>query len=152
MTVESTPPGFHTVTPHLVVDGIDGALAFYAAAFGAEATLRLPTPDGTVVHAELKLGDCVVMLGQASDEAPCPKVLGGTASALMIYTPDVDASYARALEAGATGQLQPTDMFWGDRLCRLEDPFGHRWTMATRTSDPSPEEIADAMKAMSSGG
>lgn len=130
-TPSSTPSGFRTLTPHLVVDGIDGALAFYAEAFGAEATLRLPTPDGTLVHAEFKLGDCVVMLGQANESTPSPNALGGTASALMIYTPDVDEAYARALEAGATGQLEPTDMFWGDRFCRLLDPFGHRWTMAT---------------------
>jgi PhnB protein len=143
MSVKPIPDGYHTVTPYLSVRGASRALAFYARAFGAVELFRMSGPGDSILHAEMKIGDSIVMLG---DEAPqmgatAPQTIGGSAVSLLLYVPDVDASFARATQAGCTAQVPPTDMFWGDRYCKLQDPFGHLWAIATHKEDVSPEEI-----------
>lgn len=143
------PKGYHVVTPHIVVPNADEALAWYGRAFGAKELYRMAAPDGKVMHAEMKIGDSIVML---SDEFPdrglrSPKTLGGNASSLMIYTKDVDALFERAVGAGAKVTMPVADMFWGDRYGQLEDPFGHQWAIATHKEDVPPKEMAKRMAA-----
>ena len=137
------PDGFHTVTPHLIMKDAAGALEFYKKAFGAEETSRMPGPDGKVMHAELKIGDSMLMI---ADEFPDmgssgPKSIGGSPVTLHIYVDDVDALFDRAVKAGGKVTMPLADMFWGDRYGRLEDPFGHQWSIGTHTEDLTPEEI-----------
>ena len=148
--VKPVPDGYHTVTPHLVVRDAAAALAFYAKAFGAEELFRMPGPGGVVMHAELKFGDSIVMLGEESPQmgTSAPPTIGGSPVTLMVYLNDVDASFARAAQAGCTVEMPPTDMFWGDRYGKLEDPFGHHWSLATHKEDVSPEDMAKRMAAM----
>jgi uncharacterized glyoxalase superfamily protein PhnB len=148
--VKPVPDGYHTITPHLVVRDAAKAIAFYAKALGAEERFRMPGPGGSVMHAELNIGDSVVMLGEEAKErgALSPQSIGGSPVSLLIYVEDVDASFARADKAGCTVQMPPTDMFWGDRYGQLVDPFGHRWAIATHKEDVSPEEMARRMAAM----
>ena len=148
--VKPVPDGYHTVTPHLVVRDAAKALAFYAKAFGAEELFRMPGPGGVVMHAELKFGDSIVMLGEESPQmgTSAPPTIGGSPVTLMVYLNDVDASFARAAQAGCTVEMPPTDMFWGDRYGKLEDPFGHHWSLATHKEDVSPEDMAKRMAAM----
>jgi PhnB protein len=142
--VKPIPQGYHTVTPYLTVKGAAQAIEFYKRAFGAQEVERMPGPDGkSVMHAELKLGDSIVML---SDEFPqagtrSPQTLGGSTGYLFLYVPDVDAAFKRAVDAGAKGAMPPSDMFWGDRFAKVSDPFGHEWGLATHKEDLSPEEI-----------
>jgi PhnB protein len=151
--VSPVPPGFHTLTPHLVCRNAGGAIDFYRKALGARTRLRMDGPDGRVAHAELQIGDSVVMVGEENPAmgASSPETIGGTATALFIYTANVDKAFARAIAAGCVVELPPTDMFWGDRYCKFSDPFGHRWAIATHTEDLSPKEMArrgaEAMKA-----
>jgi len=141
---QGIPKGFHTVTPGLTIKGAEAALAFYKKAFGAEVISSLPGPDGkTVMHAELRIGDSVIFL---ADEFPdmgyvSPKTLGGTACTLHLYVTDVDAAFKRAVDAGATVAMPPADMFWGDRYGKVDDPFGHRWGIATKQREMSEDEI-----------
>jgi PhnB protein len=135
--------GFHTVTPYLTVAGAAQAIDFYKRAFGAHEVGRMNGPDGqSVMHAEIRIGDSIVML---SDEFPqgnrSPQTLGGTTAAMFLYVPDVDSAFQRAVAAGATAIIPPADLFWGDRFGKLADPFGHEWAMATHKEDLSPEEI-----------
>ena len=148
--VKPVPDGYHTVTPYLAVRDAAAALAFYAKAFGAEELFRMPGPGGVVMHAELKLGDSIVMLGEESPQmgTSAPQTVGGTPVSLMVYLNDVDASFSRAAQAGCTVQMPPTDMFWGDRYGKLQDPFGHHWSLATHKEDVSPEDMAKRMAAM----
>lgn len=132
--VHHTPPGYHTLTPSLVLKDAARALEFYARAFGAEQRMRLSTPDGKVAHAEMQIGDSIIMVSEALRET-------ATSASLYLYVPDVDEVVARAAKAGAKVTMPPTDMFWGDRFGRVEDPFGVRWEVATHTEDLSPEEI-----------
>lgn len=148
-TAKPIPDGMHTVNPHLVIQGAAQAIEFYKRNFGAEEIERMPGPDGRIMHAMLKIGDSMVML---SDEYPewdskSPTTLKGTAAALMIYVPNVDASFAQAVNDKATAQMPVTDMFWGDRYGELTDPFGHRWGIATHKEDLTPEQISERMKA-----
>jgi len=149
-TVKHIPDGYHTITPHLAVRDAAKALGFYAEAFGAEEMFRMPGPGGIVMHAEVKIGDSIVMLGEESPEMGTlsPKSMGGSPVSLLIYVKDVDASFARAGKAGCTVKMPPTDMFWGDRYGKVEDPFGHQWALATHKEDLSPEEMAKRMAAM----
>jgi len=149
-TVKPVPDGFHAVTPYLVVRDAAKALDFYAKAFGAEERFRMPGPDGAVMHAEIKIGDSIVMLGEEAPQmgALSPQAIGGSAVSLLLYVKDVDASFARAEKAGGTAQMPPQDMFWGDRYGKLQDPFGHLWAMATHKEDVAPEEMAKRMAAM----
>jgi uncharacterized glyoxalase superfamily protein PhnB len=145
--VKPVPDGYHTVTPHLAVRDAAAAIAFYAKAFGAEELFRMPGPGGVVMHAELRVGDSIVMLGEEAPErgALSPQTIGGSPVSLMVYLKDVDASFARAAQAGCTIQMPLTDMFWGDRYGKLQDPFGHHWALATHQEDVSPEDMAKRM-------
>jgi PhnB protein len=146
--VKPVPEGYHTVTPHLVVKGAAEALTFYAKALGAEELLRMPAPDGSIVHAEIRIGDSPIMLGEEAPQmgAISPKTLGGSPVTIMLYVNDVDAYFARATKAGCETKLPPTDMFWGDRYCKVTDPYGHNWAIATHKEDVSPQEMDKRMK------
>ena len=141
--VAAIPPGYHTVTPYIICRDAAKAIDFYKKAFGAKERLRMNTPDGRVAHAELQIGNSVVMLGDEAPEsgAVAPPTIGGTASGLFIYSESVDKAFAKAIAAGATQEQPPTDMFWGDRYGKLVDPFGHRWQIATHIEDVSPKEM-----------
>lgn len=150
MSTHFTPPaGYHTVTPALIVRDAAAAIEFYKRAFGAEELERMEMPDGTIAHAEIRIGDSRIMLGEESEQwgVKSPLSLGGVASSLHIYVPDVDAAFARALEAGATVRYPLEDAFWGDRYGKVSDPFGHEWGLATRQKELSPEEMKAALDA-----
>lgn len=145
--VKPIPDGIHTVTPHLCCAGAADAIAFYSRAFGAVEQQRLPDPRGKLMHAEIKIGDSTVML---VDEFPemgmlSPKSLKGSPVIIHLFVEDVDAFVARAVDAGAKVTMPVADMFWGDRYGTLEDPFGHRWSVATHIRDMSPHEMEQAM-------
>ena len=140
---QAIPKGYHTVTPSLVVAGAAKAIDFYKKALGAEERMRFPGPDGTIMHAELQIGDSIVMLG---DEMPeqggrGPKSIGGTPVSFFVYRDNVDAAWKQAVDAGATPNMPLADQFWGDRTGCLEDPFGHRWWLAQHIQDLTPEEL-----------
>jgi uncharacterized glyoxalase superfamily protein PhnB len=146
----------HTLTPHIIVAGAAEAIEFYKKAFKAVEQVRLPGPGGKLMHASLKIGDSTLML---VDEMPdCgggpsfgPKALKGTPVVLHLYVDDADATIAQAQAAGAKVTMPATDMFWGDRYGQLEDPFGHRWSVATHKRDVTPEEMKQAMEQMAQG-
>ena len=150
MAAKAIPDGYHTITPYLVCQGAADAIAFYTAAFGATETVRMPGPGGNVMHAELRIGSSMLMLSDENPErgALSPQTVGGSPVSIFIYTEDVDAVFARAVEAGAKGVAPPTDMFWGDRFAQLVDPFGHSWAIATHKEDVSGEEMEKRMQAM----
>ena len=147
--VSPVPEDFRTITPHLVVKGVARAVEFYRRAFGAEELYRNLAPDGvSIVHSELLLGDLRYFL---NDEFPEHGVLApdgerGSVVTLLIYVPDVDAFYERALAAGAEVIFPLADCFWGDRYAIIKDPFGHRWSIASRIEDLSPTELQDKAK------
>lgn len=146
--VKAVPEGFRTITPTLTVRNGAKAIEFYKQAFGAESRGLHLTPDGRVAHAELKIGDSVIML---SDEFPpmasSPETIGGTASGLLIYVENVDQLWDRAVKAGASITMPLADQFWGDRWGTLTDPFGHRWSLAQHVEDVAPEEMERRSKA-----
>ena len=150
------PEGYHSITPSLAVDDAAEAIEFYKQAFGAQERMRMPGPDGKIVHAELQIGDSIVMLSDPIPQSSIrtPKELGGSPVGLFLYVEDVDAVVERAIEAGASLTMEVDDMFWGDRFGTVSDPFGHAWQIATHKEDLTPEEIAErgkaAMAAMSS--
>jgi uncharacterized glyoxalase superfamily protein PhnB len=139
-----------TVTPHLICAGAADAIEFYKKAFGAVETARLPGPQGKIMHAMLRIGDSALMLVDEMPEwgALGPKALKGSPVTIHLYVDDVDAFAARAVKAGAKITMPVEDMFWGDRYGKLEDPFGHHWSLATHLRDVSPEEMQQAMKNM----
>lgn len=149
--VKPIPDGYPRVSASLSVDGADAAITFYTDVLGAAERLRMPTPDGKIAHAELELGDSVIML---SDEVPdmdfrSPKAVGGTPVTMMAYVEDVDAVFDRAVKAGAKALRPVETQFYGDRTGTFEDPFGHRWSVATHVEDVSPEEMNKRMAQMS---
>ncbi len=149
MAVKPIPDGYHSVTPYIYVRGAADAIAFYEKAFGAVELMRLPMPGGMIGHAEIRIGNSVVML---SDEMPewgnkSPQTLGGTSAGLMVYVPNVDALFAQAVAAGASVHKPLADQFYGDRSGSLLDPYGHNWTIATHTEDVPHEEMAARMDA-----
>ncbi len=149
-TPQPVPQGYPRLSPYLCVDGAAAAIAFYASVFGAETRMRLDAPDGTVAHAELAIGPSLVMLG---DPFPGmgfqpPGVFGGTPVTLHLYVADVDATVAKAQEAGARLVRPPANQFYGDRSATLCDPFGHVWSLATHVEDVAPEEIQRRFAAM----
>jgi PhnB protein len=153
---QAVPEGYHTITPYLEVEDAEAAIDFYGRAFGARERTRMQGPDGKIAHAELEIGDSVVML---SDPFPQfvtrnPKELGGTSVGIFMYVENVDELFRRAIDAGATSTMEPQDQFWGDRYASITDPFGHAWQLATHVEDVPPEEMAErakaAMAAMSS--
>jgi PhnB protein len=143
-------PEMHAVTPHLVCAGAADAIEFYKKAFGAVEMMRLPGPQGKLMHASVRIGDSIVMLVDEFPECGSlgPKALKGSPVTLHLSVPDVDATVADAVEAGAKITMPVADMFWGDRYGQLEDPFGHRWSVATHIRDMSPEEIKKAAAQM----
>jgi PhnB protein len=144
------PPGYHSVTPYLALRDAKAAIDFYARAFGAEPVLKLDMPDGSIAHAEIRIGDSILMLSEENADwgNRSPLALGGSPVFLMIYVPDADAAFARALAAGAT-QVRPVeDQFYGDRSGTLRDPFGYQWTLATHVEDVSTEVAQQRMNAM----
>lgn len=150
--VKPIPDDMHTVTPHLVCAGAADAIAFYKKAFNATEVGRLPGPQGKLMHAMIRIGGSAVML---ADEFPDwgsfgPKSLKGSPVTIHLYVEDVDAFVKRAVAAGAKITMPLDDMFWGDRYCKLEDPFGHHWSVATHIRDVSPEEMTQAMQKMDS--
>jgi PhnB protein len=152
MATKAIPDGYHSATPYLIVKGAADAIEFYKRAFGAVELFRMANPDGRVGHAEIRIGDSVIML---ADEHPdmgyrSPRSLGGSAVSIMLYMEDVDTVFARALAGGARAQRGVADQFYGDRNGVLEDPFGHVWTIATHVEDVAPEEMERRMAAMNS--
>ena len=150
--VKSVPDGMHSVTPHLVCAGAADAIEFYKNAFNATQTMRLPGPDGKLMHAAIRIGDSTVMLVDESPEWGMvgPKTLKGSPVTIQLYTEHVDAVVARAVKFGAKVTMPVADMFWGDRYGVLEDPFGHHWSVAKHIRDVSPEEMQQAMQKMAS--
>jgi len=144
------PDGMRTVTPHLICAGAADAIEFYKKAFGAVEVARLPGPQGRIMHAMIRIGDSAVMLVDEMPEwgALGPKALKGSPVTIHLYVDDVDAFAARAVQAGAKITMAVEDMFWGDRYGKLEDPFGHHWSVATHLRDVSMEEMQQAMKNM----
>lgn len=137
------PTGYHSATHALVVDDAAKAIEFYARALGAKERNRMPGPGGKVWHAEVEIGDSVVML---SDEFPgsemkSPKQLGGSSASVWLYVPDVDRTFRQAIDAGARAVQEPQTMFWGDRFGSFVDPFGHSWSVATHVEDLTPAEV-----------
>ncbi|EHK64568.1 VOC family protein [Achromobacter arsenitoxydans] len=148
--VKYIPEGMHTLTPHIVCEGASDAIAFYKKAFNAEEIVRLPGPNGKVMHAAIRIGDSVLMM---MDDFPewgslGPKALKGTPICLHLYVKDVDAALQQAVAAGAQITMPAADMFWGDRYGQVVDPFGHRWSLATHKQDLTPEEIQANMAKM----
>ena len=142
--VKTIPPGFHSITPMLTVREPDKAIDFYKRALGAEERSRFKGPDGkSIMHAELKVGDSIIMLGGEQAEQGCrsPQTLGGTPITLYLFVEDVDKAFNRAASAGATVAMPVADMFWGDRCGQVVDPFGHKWFLATHKQDLSQEDI-----------
>ena len=149
MAPAARPAGYHTVTPSLVVRDAAAAIDFYARAFGAEEVTRLAMPDGSLAHAEIRIGDSIVMLGDEKPEwgALSPQSTNGTPASLHLYVDDVDAAFARAVREGATARMPVEDAFWGDRYGKVVDPFGHEWGLATHVRDMTEEEIQAAAVA-----
>jgi PhnB protein len=148
--VKAIPDGYHSVTPYLVIDGASRALDFYKRAFDAKEIMRMPAPNDRVGHAEIKIGNSVVMLADEHPEmdARGPGHYGGSPVTLMVYVPDVDKQFKQALEAGATEIRPVADQFYGDRSGTLKDPFGHSWHLSTHKEDVSMEEMTRRMAAM----
>jgi len=143
MAVKPRPEGYHTATPYLTIRDAARAIDFYRQAFGATELMRMPGPGGKIMHAEIRIGDSIVMISDENLEmgAPSPESLGGTPGSIFLYVDDVDAVVARATQAGAKVKMPATDMFWGDRFGSVVDPFGHAWGVATHKEDLGPEEI-----------
>jgi PhnB protein len=141
---KAIPDGYHSATPYLTLRGAAQAIDFYQRAFGATESMRMPSPDGSrIMHAELRVGDSVIMLSDEFEggRSRSPQAVGATTGHVFLYVPDVDAAFARAVDAGATAAMPVQDMFWGDRYGRVVDPFGHEWSLATHKEDVSPEEM-----------
>jgi PhnB protein len=138
--VKPIPDGYHSITPSLICKNAAKAIEFYKKAFGAQEHMRMPTPDGKIVHAELKIGDSIIFV---SDEFPSmganPPKAGG--SSVFLYVKDADAVFKSAVTAGASPDMPLQNQFWGDRYGKVSDPFGHQWGIATHVEDVSPEEI-----------
>jgi PhnB protein len=149
MAIKPIPEGYHTVTPYLSVDGAAQAIEYYKNAFGAQERVRMAAPGGKIGHAELEIGDSLVMLADALPQFTTrpPTELGGTSVSVMLYVEDVDAVVQRATEEGGTITREVADQFWGDRFGAVTDPFGHVWTIATHVEDVPPEEMAERAKA-----
>ena len=142
-TVKPIPDTYPRVTPHLSIAGAADALEFYRSVLGASVRMRMDAPGGLVAHAEIEIGGSVIMLGGAAlpNSDPSPKTLGGTPVSLFVYVEDVDDVFRRAVEAGAQAVSEPELHFYGDRVATIDDPFGHRWTVATHVEDVSPEDL-----------
>ena len=151
--VKPIPEGMHTITPHIVCKDAAKAIEFYKRAFGALEIARNTTPGDKILHAAIQIGDSPVMIVDEFPDWGCfgPQSLKGSPVTLHLYVEDVDAFFARALKAGARETMAVADMFWGDRYGKLEDPFGHSWSVATHVREVAPEEMAKAVEEMFSG-
>jgi PhnB protein len=150
--VKPIPDNYPRVSPHLSVAGAAAAIDFYKSVLGASERMRMATPDGSVAHAEIEIGGSVVMIGEEmpGGRDPSPRTLGGSPVALYVYVEDVDDVFQRAVDAGAETVQPPEDHFYGDRVAMFDDPFGHRWNIATHIEDVPPEEMQRrAAEAMS---
>ena len=148
------PDDYPRVTPYLIVDGAGAAIDFYCSVLGATERVRMPGPDGRVGHAELQLGDSIIMLADenAQMDVRGPRAIGGTPVSLHVYVEDSDAVFERAVQAGARALRAVEDRFYGDRSGQFEDPFGHRWDVSTHVEDVPPEEMSKrAAAAMATG-
>jgi PhnB protein len=148
------PDDYPRVTPYLIVDGAGAAIDFYCSVLGAQESLRMPAPDGRIGHAELRLGDSMIMLADenAQMDVRGPRAIGGTPVSLHVYVEDSDAVFERAVQAGAKSLRAVEDRFYGDRSGQFEDPFGHRWDVSTHVEDVPPEEMSKrAAAAMAAG-
>jgi len=152
LSVKPIPEGMHTVTPHLVCAGATEAIEFYQKAFGATELSRVPGENGKLMHASVRIGDSVVMLNEEMPEwgAFGPKSLKGSAVTIHLYVENADAVFEQAVAAGARVTMPLDDMFWGDRYGKVEDPFGHQWSIGTHVRDVTPEEMQKAMEQMGS--
>lgn len=141
---QAVPEGYHTLSPYLAVDDAKAAIDFYQRSFGAKERVSMPGPNGMIAHAELEIGDSIVMLSDPFPQATArpPKELGGTSAGIFVYVENVDELFQQAIDAGATSTMEPEDQFWGDRFGSLLDPFGHSWQIATHVEDVPPEELA----------
>lgn len=154
--VKPIPDGYHTLTPYISVKGAREALAFYKKAFGAQELFHMDMPDGRIGHAEMQIGESRFMLADEMPEradavSQSPVSLGGTTCGFMVYVPDVDAAFARAVEAGAAVKRPLTDQFYGDRTGTIADPFGHIWTLGTHVEDVSSAEMKRRMEQLDAG-
>lgn len=152
MTVKPIPDGYRTVTPYLSISSAKDAIEFYKLAFGATEVFRLNTPTGDIAHAEIKIGDSVIMLAERCEDSPIPSpdTLGGSTVAVHLYVEDVDAMFEQAIDAGALDIKSVEDQFYGDRMGTLKDPFGHIWFVSTHIEDLTPEEIQQRAEALHS--
>jgi PhnB protein len=154
-SVKPIPEGYSTVVPYFSVKGASDAIAFYKQAFGAEELMRMPMPDGKVGHAELKIGDSIVMLADEMDHpdaiAKSPRTLGGVTSGLCLYVVDCDTIFNRAVAAGGKVRRPLTTQFYGDRSGTVEDPFGQMWTISTHVEDVPADELRRRMEQFSKG-
>lgn len=144
------PVGFHSVTPMCVVKDARKAIEFYKRAFGAEELFAMPGPEGKgVMHAEVRIGDSIVMMGEENPQEACKsaETMGGSPVSFYIYVENVDAAFRRALEAGAESRMPVEEMFWGDRAGTVKDPFGYSWMLATHTRDLTMQEIRQGAQA-----
>jgi len=151
MAVQPIPTGFEGIIPHLVCENAKAAIEFYKKAFGAEEVASMPSPDGRIMHAEIRIGGNLVFLVDDFPEycegkSGTPKALGGTPVVLHRYVKDCDAAIKQAVDAGATVKMPPADMFWGDRYGVITDPFGHDWSIATHQKDLTPEQMMKNME------
>jgi PhnB protein len=147
--VNPIPTGYHSITPYLVLSDASRAIEFYRQAFDAKEIMRMNAPGGKIGHAELKIGDSMLML---SDEMPgtgnrSPQSLGGSPVSMFLYVENVDSVFNQAVKAGAKGDMTPQDMFWGDRFGKLTDPFGHSWALATHIEDVAPADMEKRAQA-----
>jgi len=149
MSVQPVPEGYHTLIPYLAVDDAAKAIDYYKKAFGATERGRMEGPDGKIGHAEVQIGDAVVMLSDPVPQGSTrpPIELGGTTSSVVLYVEDVDAVVERAVDAGGIVVMEVADQFWGDRFGTITDPFGHVWSVATHVEDVPPEEMEQRAKA-----
>lgn len=147
--VKSIPEGYHTVTAYLIIKGAAEAIDFYKTAFGAQEVCRMPMPDGKIGHAEIKIGDSMLMLSEEVEEMGfrSPQSLGGCPVGFVIYVEDVDTEFQRALDAGATLSRPLENKFYGDRMGSVRDPFGYEWSLGTHIEDVTPEEMTRRMEA-----
>ena len=144
------PEPFRSITPHLTIKDADKAIDFYQKIFGGQIINQMFWPNGKIMHAKVKIGDSIFMLHEETAGAdkgdPAPTTIGGSPVSLHVFVDDVDATFNRAVEAGAKAVFPPTNMFWGDRWGRLVDPFGHRWDLATHVEDVAPADVEKRQK------
>jgi PhnB protein len=148
--VKPIPDNYHRVTPYLVVDGAAEAIDYYTRVFGAAELMRMPAPGNRVGHAELRIGDSIIMLADANPEMghKSPKTLGGSPVSLLLYVEDADATVKKATDNGGNLVRPVENQFYGDRMGGVQDPFGHHWYVATHVEDVSPEEMKRRMESM----